>query len=347
MDSIDEKLQSWDQIKAQFDRESGILLGNGFSCAVWDKFEYPSLYEKACSSADIEHSLSSEDIQLFEAMRTKNFERILSMLFDASKVNEIFGQEYLLFVQRYEHIKKALGEAVKCVHVPWDKVKSSNILSRIRQELKNYKFVYSTNYDLLIYWAIMSDEDNRNDFKDFFWNSGVSTNSMKFDITNTHIRNNTTRVLYLHGALHLHRDPLLGITYKLVNSGFENLLEILDVPLFITEGSSEDKLRAINSSDYLFFAYNKLLEHEGSLVIFGHSLGETDEHLVKAIRESDAKKIAISIRSNNSLDTIRKKKADLYEKLCNNKPPSKRPDLLFFDAQTHPLGSPNIKIQDN
>lgn len=54
-----------------------------------------------------------------------------------------------------------------------------------------------------------------------------------------------------------------------------------------------------------------------------------------------------SLTTNKWLDTIRKKKADLYEKLCNNKPPSKRPDLLFFDAQTHPLGSPNIKIQDN
>ncbi|MEH2248409.1 DUF4917 family protein [Nostoc sp.] len=343
MGSIDEKLNSWDEIKSQFDEESGILIGNGFSCAVWEKFQYPSLYEKASSSTDIEHSLSREDVQLFKVMSTNNFERILSMLSNTSKVNKIFSQEYMLFDQRHEHIKTALGEAIKCIHVPWEKVNLSNILPTIRQELKKYRFIYSTNYDLLIYWAIMSDEHHIDDFKDFFWNSVASTNSGRFDITNTNIHSNSTRVLYLHGALHLYRDPQLERTYKLKNNGYQNLLEMIDVPLFITEGSSEDKLRAINSSDYLFFAYNKLLNHDGSLVIFGHSLSDTDEHLVKAIRKSNPMNIAISIRSNNSPDTIRQKKANLYKRLCDEQ--KERPNLLFFDAQTHPLGSPDIKIE--
>ncbi|MEH2342335.1 MAG: DUF4917 family protein [Nostoc sp.] len=96
--------------------------------------------------------------------------------------------------------------------------------------------------------------------------------------------------------------------------------------------------------DHVFFR-GKYDDHEGGLVIFGHSLGETDEHLVRAIRKSDAKNIAISIRSNNSPDTIKLKKADLYKKLCDGQ--NERPNLFFFDAQTHPLGSLNIRIQDN
>lgn len=154
------------------------------------------------------------------------------------------------------------------------------------------------------------------------------------------VSGNATKVLYLHGALHLYQDSQLKNTYKMVNNGTQNLLEIIDKPFFITEVSSEDKLSAIKSSDYLRFAYEKLSKHDESLVILGHPLRETDEHLVEAIRKSKAKNIAISIRSNNSPDTIKKKKADLSKKLCDGITTSERPNLLFFDAQTHPLTSP-------
>lgn len=338
--SIDDQLDSWKEIEAQFNG-GGILLGNGFSCSVWEKFGYLSLYQKACSTnSDIQNPLSSQDKLLFDSMETKNFERVLSILSNTSKVNQIFGHNYRLFDERYEHIKTALGEAVRAVHIPWQQV-DNQVLMTIRRELKKYQFVYSTNYDLLLYWAIMA-EKNGDGFKDYFW----SKPNPIFDITNTNIYGKPTRVLYLHGALHLYRNPESERTYKLISSGYQNLLDILEVPLFITEGSSSDKLRAINSSDYLFFAYNLFLNHSGSLVIFGHSLGETDGHLVKAIRSSNADKIAISVRSNHSPDTIRQKKADLYKRLCDGKNAYERPELFFFDAETHPLGSSNIKIED-
>ncbi|MEG3990758.1 hypothetical protein QUA13_27150 [Microcoleus sp. S28C3] len=47
----DEKLLLWSDLKKELDlSDSGILLGNGFSCAVWDKFKDPSLYKKGKDS---------------------------------------------------------------------------------------------------------------------------------------------------------------------------------------------------------------------------------------------------------------------------------------------------------
>jgi len=336
--SINANLDSWQKIESKFNK-GGILLGNGFSCAVWDKFGYSSLYEKACSEdGEVQNPLSSEDKQLFNSMNTRNFERILSILSSTSAVNKIFGQDYELFNNRYEHIKTALGEAVRAVHVPWNRV-DKQVLTKIRKELKNYKYVYSTNYDLLIYWAVMSEGDGVG-FKDYFWSP-----ERVFDITDTEVYDDSvTRILYLHGALHLYRDPDSERTYKHTNKGFQNLLDILNVPLFITEGSSSDKLRSIRSSDYLSFAYNRLLQHSDPLVIFGHSLGESDEHLIKAIRTGKTKKIAISIQSHHDIDKILQKKA-LYLNLCNGFSHDRRPELFFFDAATHPLGLPEIKVK--
>ena len=340
--TIDDQLVSWQAIASQFNN-CGILLGNGFSCAVWEKFGYSSLYEKACSD-DIQKPLSLEDMLLFKSLKTKNFERVLSILTSTGRVNRIFGQDYQLFDQRYEHIKTALGEAVRAVHIPWLQV-SEQVLTAIRRELKRYKSIYSTNYDLLTYWAVMS-ENNGDGFKDYFWKKIPGCDDPIFDVTDTSIRGNPTLVLYLHGALHLYREPESERTYKLVSRTNQSLLDIPEVPLFITEGSSSDKLRAINSSDYLSFAYQRFLGHSSPLVVFGHSLGETDGHLVKAIKASNADKIAISIRSSNSPDTIRQKKADLHQRLCDGRHLNQRPELFFFDAQTHPFGSSDIRIED-
>lgn len=336
---IDDHLLLWSEIAHHF-RQGGILLGNGFSCAVWEKFGYASLYERA-ASGDIQHPLSNEDIRLFELMKTQNFELVLSTLSNTRMVNDIFHQDYSQFEERCEHIKNSLGEAVRAVHLPW-LMATEKVLVAIRDELKQYRSIYSTNYDLLAYWAVMSQGAGQG-FKDYFW-----TNDCSFDITDTEIRNRTaTRILYLHGALHLYRDLTSGRTHKLVSRQFENILERLEVPLFITEGSSEDKMRAIRSSDYLSFAYTEFMKHSGPLVIFGHSLGDTDQHLLNAIRKHKPDKIAVSIRATNSPESIVKKKVDLQASLWRGKSQSERPELIFFDAATHPLGSPDIRIEED
>jgi hypothetical protein len=336
---IDSQLVDWSEIKERF-CNGGILIGNGFSQAVWRKFGYSSIYESACSSEYTSHPLTAEDKRLFDVMKTRNFEAVLSRLSGASEVNKVFGQDFDYLEERYEHIKTALGEAVKAVHVPWDRM-PLDLLLEIKKSLGEYKYIYSTNYDLLPYWSIMAG-GNPNGFKDLFWGR-LDDGTSCFDILDNSVYDNCTRIFYLHGALHIYRDPETGKTCKLKNRVVSNLLNIDKIPLFITEGSSSDKLKAIRSSDYLLFSYNQLLKHTDSLVIFGHSLSQSDSHLIDAIRKSGCSCIAISLRSSNSSEEIIQRKANLYYALCNGR--LQRPELFFFDAQTHPLGADSIKVE--
>ena len=107
-----------------------------------------------------------------------------------------------------------------------------------------------------------------------------------FDVSDTDLWDDkpTTKVLLLHGALHLYKSQD-GRTFKKLSGEDGNLLDLFDVqgdaiPLFISEGTSRDKLSAIIRNDYLSFAYERFSKHRGSLVVFGHSLSpEFDQHL--------------------------------------------------------------------
>ena len=328
--NLDSSLKSWEEIKGQF-QKAEILIGNGLSCAVWEKFRYLSLYDESRRIPN--HPLSDSDIQLFTKWEAHgNFEKVLNHLLITKKTNEILDQSnnseiQRLIHERYNNIRNALIEAVKEVHILWTGLRP-NVLRSIREEMKNYRYVYSTNYDLLIYWAIMSNP-NPNPFTDCF-------KSHQFDITKTETSENLTRVLYLHGAIHLYRN--MGGTEKLVNNSRENILnqfqDLWDIenyvtPLFIAEGNSKEKLEAIRRSDYLSFAYSEFQNPKESLVVFGHSLGDSDKHLIDAIKAAKIPKIAISMRakSNNELSM-----ATLRDILPSTS------DLLFFDARSHPLG---------
>ena len=91
---------------------------------------------------------------------------------------------------------------------------------------------------------------------DYFWGEG-----QEFDVTDTETSGTATKVLYLHGGLHLYRLPS-GATIKRKAEAGLSLLDLFGVPftegaipLFITEGTSQDKLASIHRSDYLSFAY--------------------------------------------------------------------------------------------
>jgi hypothetical protein len=43
-------------------------------------------------------------------------------------------------------------EAVRGIHIPWALLPSS-VRESMKRELARYSYVFSTNYDLLIYWA--------------------------------------------------------------------------------------------------------------------------------------------------------------------------------------------------
>lgn len=69
--------------------ERGLLLGNGASIALWPKFRYDSLFAVAQDVAKPEH-LREQDVAVFSALETKNFEAVLSALIVAGRVWGIY-----------------------------------------------------------------------------------------------------------------------------------------------------------------------------------------------------------------------------------------------------------------
>jgi|CXWL01.1.fsa_nt_gi hypothetical protein len=322
-------LDTWSNTKNQFDW-SGILLGNGSSRALWEPFAYHSLFQRA-ASAKISHPLTATDKALFRKLgNTTNFENILGDLLTATTVNKALRIPHSQIPHRYRSIRRALIEAVHSVHLPWNRL-LEGAKTRIRKALRCYSFVFTTNYDLLVYWCIMARDGNG--FKDYFWNP-------TFDASDSTVWGSPTKILYLHGGLHLYRTAS-GRTVKEVGGVSGSLLDRFAtnenrIPLFISEGSSHHKMQAIARSDYLSFGLKTLSEFDGSLVIFGHSLSTADKHIVAAINKRPSLALAYSIYPGKPSEIIRVKSRII--RLFPNA------SINFFDARTHPLGRSSLRI---
>jgi hypothetical protein len=329
---VDAQLEDWNALRntASF---SGLLVGNGASRAVWDDFGYESLFESARTVE--EKPLSPSELSVFDALQTRSFEQVLSALKTTSRVNKALAVSSAAPRNRYYAIKEALINTVHALHIPWRLVVPST-LATINQELARYRTVFTTNYDLLNYWAVQQQPEA---ITDLFQGAEPA-----FDLSAT--ASDKTRLLYLHGGLHLVRNQD-GTARKLMstegtllgNFAINNTIKTLDdVPLFVNEGPSADKLKTIRSSDYLSFCYEQLLGHGQALCIFGHALGEQDSHIIHALRLAKPQVVAISIypRSKAFIQHQKRHYAKVFE--------GTGVELRFFDSTSHALGGTKLTV---
>src|ERR1035438_4880855 len=142
---VDENLINWTELSDK--PWSGLLVGNGSSSAIWNRFAYTSLYDRACSN-EISNPLTPGAIHIFESLGTHNFELVLSALKTTALVESALGRNTAEVDGLYEITQNALIEAVHAVHIPWASVTEETLRS-MRDALLVYKSIYSTNYDLL------------------------------------------------------------------------------------------------------------------------------------------------------------------------------------------------------
>ncbi|HET8862787.1 MAG TPA: DUF4917 family protein [Solirubrobacterales bacterium] len=335
---IDGGLPTWQEVMAERDDWSGLLLGNGLSRHIWGDFAYPSLFD----TAQHDHatgSLTDADRSLFKALETKNFERVLAELAAAIRMAEVLGEEAGPYLERYQSIQLALGRAVQSVHIGYSAI-PEGALESIGSVLQEQDYVFTTNYDLIVYWAMRAVDYAG--LCDCFWGNGYS-----FDPADAEPPDGKTPIYFLHGALHLVVMGS-GVTRKLVQRGSRaqqtSLRSLLSQfgrpldgdeqarPLLITEGSAQHKLQAIEGNDYLADALGRLRNFRRPLVVFGSDLSEQDQHLVEAVNRHPSRPLAVSIVGRGRSDSqIRSIKAGLCQAL-------EADTLLFFDAATHPLG---------
>jgi hypothetical protein len=327
---LDGSLPQWSSLSGDFST-SALLCGNGLSINVWSRFAYRSLFDQAGGA-----SLAEDDGRLFS--ETENFERVLSDLGTAIRVNQVLGVDGSSVLERYQSVQRALGHAIREVHIRRMQV-PDEVLSTIRVELTRYDWIFSTSYDLLVYWS-MGCGGTFKPFVDLFRGRG----KLKFDPTATDVFANQIPVYFPHGALHLVVGGS-GETWKLRGEAMKTLLDQFGEPiegdtearpLLVTEGTARDKLRAIESNAYLAHSLARLRSMDLPIVVFGASLDEQDSHLLDALNEHPERPIAISM-VKDAASAIRTRQREIYARLHTDR-------LRFFDAESHPLGAPGLRV---
>jgi hypothetical protein len=330
MPDPDGSLLDWCEIAAVHPWDT-LLLGNGLSINVWEPFKYRALYDHAKSKG-----LTAADRRLFRD--TPNFERVLADLLTAIRVNEAVGVPASRLLQRYQNIQGALAHAVRAVHINREGVPLSTRRA-IRSVMTEFEWVFTTSYDLLIYWAMGCD--GFAPFMDHFRYGG----RCEFDPARTGVPFDAVPVYFLHGALHLVVGSS-GNTWKLTQRDLDTLLDQFGKPikgdprarpLLVTEGSANDKLGAIEENVYLSHALAQLNRRDLPVVVFGSGLSEQDAHLVEALNENPDRPVAISMLKAPKKELLARQ-VDIFGRL-NAHP------LLFFDAETHPLGRPELRVR--
>lgn len=328
---IDGTLRPWQEVARRHAWEV-LLLGNGLSINVWPKFAYASLFDQAQQDG-----LGTSDRALFDG--THNFERALSDLKTAMRVAGALGMDAGPMLERYRSIQVALGHAIRQVHLNRSAVPDETF-DRIRTTMLEHEWIFTTSYDLIVYWA-MKGPDGWAPFADFLSQNG----RCEFDPERTAVYAEQVPVYFLHGALHLVVGGD-GVTRKLLRRGLRGLLaqfgqpidgDAQARPLLVTEGSAGEKLRAIEGNTYLTHCLEQLRALDRPTVVFGSSLSVQDAHLVDALHESPDRPLAISMMPAPKRE-ITARKADLIGRLRTR-------ELLFFDARTHPLGALHLRAQ--
>lgn len=322
---------TWAAIENDFDH--GLILGNGASIAFDQRFAYHSLKD---SAQDLE--LISADVQrVFEHLETADFELVLRMLWHASKINQALEVADVRTTQAYESVRDALIEVVRAIHVSHEEVHDR--LAAAATFMSRFSTVISLSYDVLVYWAILAgNEDAPNRFKDCFVNGEFQQDWQRFRKPYG-VNRRATLVVYPHGNLALAAD-LPGGEFKIRTAPGAGLLDTVfdrwrageTTPVFVSEGTSEQKRAAIRRSPYLSTVYEEVLPDLGeSVVVFGWSVSENDDHLLDQVCRGAVHRFAVAVDPEEAdlgeFEAMVHRK--LEERLGRN-----RFELMFFDRSS-------------
>jgi hypothetical protein len=324
----DTPIYHWSEIQNNF-QDADIFLGNGFSININAALNYKSLFDRFITY------LNPEEQATFKKFNTTNFESIQNKLFDANEVNSIFGHQYEEITKALQRLKNGLIQTVKDLHPNFSTI-SPQVIFNLSRDLDWFKDIYTTNYDIFLYHIVLTTLDrNKRDktvkpIQDFFR-------------TNRDLLNFTDRSLpgfrnlyYLHGALFLFQEN--GLITKLKRgSNADELLDLVrlkirldNLPVFVSEGKSEQKQASISSSRYLSFCQDSFHTSETKMVIYGFSFSDNDDHLIKSLN-NNKRKLAIALYVPDLSDNKILQKVKQIEKKLYRYQGS---DIRFFDSRT-------------
>jgi hypothetical protein len=295
-----ENLQTYEEVVQYLmksRRTKHLLLGNGFSMS-YDSgiFSYNAL------STFIDKTSNELLKKLFSTINTKNFELVMQQLDNFVEIAKIFSSDTELVIKIKEAsntLKDSLIEAVKELHpehvflVPEEK--SRSCFNFLNDYLSNSGSIFSTNYDLLLYWVLMRnksafaidgfgrDLENSDDI--------IKGDEPEFSELRWGKYKKKQTIFYVHGTL-----PIFDTGIDIVKEEYDSQhyllqkintrIEKKEYPIFVTAGGANEKLNHIMHNKYLSNCYDQLSTIQGSLISFGFNFGEYDTHIIEAINKA-------------------------------------------------------------
>ena len=317
---MDPEVISFDAaLKKAATKGCSLLLGNGFSARY---SSYKNLYEKA--------DFAAEDAvrALFERLETVNFEQVVKALEDASVVEAAYGHndQSKLFKDDAVRVREGLVNAVRTAH-PAYRDDITRVIPSCVEFLSSFGKVFTLNYDLLLYWAIIG----RQQFADGF-GLGAENNGFRGPF----MISARCNIFNVHGGLHLYQTADYEIEKRLATAAgmIDAIAETIGqgdrFPVYVAEGTSSAKLSRINAVPYLKHCYQQLCDCTGALFIYGHSASDSDAHIYKALFKSGINHIYFCIYKPTS-DSLAEMNAKLSYFQKSN---SSRIDYTFVDAES-------------
>lgn len=286
-------------IKQTDDGKRHLLLGNGFSRACRnDLFAYDALFSQG------KDELTESAQKAFDILETTDFESVMRALKQAVELLKVYAPKNRKLAKRLaedaDKIRDVLAQAITYSHPERPNAIEDKEFAACRKFLSHFNKIYTLNYDLLLYWALMNgniEESTLSCNDGFHQPDDGPADYVQWDLGNVPYQN----IFYLHGALHIFDAGAEVHKYTWCNTGIALVDQIRDAlnqnryPIYVAEGTSKSKMNRIQHSAFLSRAYRSFSNINNSLFIFGHSLSDNDEHILRMIENGKVTTVYISI----------------------------------------------------
>lgn len=273
---------SYDEIIEEIKRKKPchLLIGNGFSIAFDECFgirenTLEEVGTRYSSMFSLGTNVSESDNESISSSSGKDLLRIKPNLKQRKEnyPNVMFWEVARKHPTSIEMIRSS--EAKNCVNF-------------IGFYLNNGGKVFTTNYDMLLYWSIVKGRELEfSEVCPLEYVDGFTSFNEKLGRVYWNGPTDDQNIFYCHGAMNL--DASDGKCFRHMNdmltmsSVISEFFDKKKRPLVVSAEKYTDKLDVINQNQYLKDCIDKLANLSGSLVVIGLSLTQNDDHIVDAL----------------------------------------------------------------
>lgn len=313
--------------------EVHILIGNGFNIALTSvcqdveiNFSYEAILKEVkkrignqgkwdkllefLNQAKLEKKDKIEDVE--RLLWILNRSLICLKYTSGVYTNPINGFEDII-VEHAKILKKQVIDVMtdKDFHPVWkelfDSENNAKHIQMCGKNLKAFKRIFTTNYDLILYWLLCDQNLIKDPFKDGFIKK-LKDNKNLLGFNSNWNRHN---LFFLHGALHILSKGQNA--YKVIRGDSKYTLDEIKKDLLgkfsdydnclVFNAASREKLQDIYRNDCLIKAYEKLLTIKKLLIVYGCKSPKdgdcVDLHLWTQIINSNVRQIYVGVEDEN------------------------------------------------